>query len=546
MHYFPFEFLINSIMPSMNLPGLSGTRYVGYFAENGIDPTWFATASADKSEVRTNWYNALSGLNGYSWEYTGFFVPQLSGDYSFVGTTDDATVMWLGSAAVAGNFDTTNFLFSADASSFNTVATPVTLSAGIAYPIRIQWGHPIEPTVAILGLAYQHYSEDRGGYSSVYSIWDNVTYHTVPYTIDWIQQPTSKSAPRGALVTLTALASASNNAPLSYNWFLSSSESFFGDNTLNITQFLESPDNDPMQDSSQFNQFVKSLTRSVFNSNTNTLLLRNTDNTVLNGISLSDFEFFSIAFAAPERTPKWQSIGDADDYLGNPFNLAVDSYPNRSASASVSVSSTPVYPQASPYYSLLAGTTRPLSAYPSEDPTTLFFDITNFPGVVGFAELVLTESLSTTFINFTNNPNIAGTGTNVIVWCLNTAEGYGVGNQDEYFYTTLVEVASGSISFTQNSNTATYNFNNAEDSGFFYDSSPFGSVPGGVQGLMSTQAVTLVSPSPVNFNSFDPITISSGPYIDSLDPVAQRDAKYATATESGAKRFRRLLALGYV
>jgi hypothetical protein len=30
------------------------------------------------------------------------------------------------------------------------------------------------------------------------------------------------------------------------------------------------------------------------------------------------------------------------------------------------------------------------------------------------------------------------------------------------------------------------------------------------------------------------------------DPIAERDAKYATATESGAKRFRRLLALGYV
>ena len=32
----------------------------------------------------------------------------------------------------------------------------------------------------------------------------------------------------------------------------------------------------------------------------------------------------------------------------------------------------------------------------------------------------------------------------------------------------------------------------------------------------------------------------------SSDPVAQRDAKYATATEAGAVRFRRLVGLGYV
>lgn len=534
----------------MNLPGLSGTRYIGYFAASGINPTWFATASADKSEVRTNWYNALSGLNGYSWEYTGFFVPQLSGDYSFVGTTDDAAVVWLGSAAEVGNFDTTNFLFSADASSFNTFATPVALSAGVAYPIRIQWGHPIEPTASVLGLAYQHYSDDRGGYSSAFNIWDNVSYHTVPYTIDWIQQPVSKSAPRGALVTLTALASASNNAPLSYNWFLSSSDeiAFFGENTLNITQFLEVSENDPSSGSSELNEFAKSLTRSVFKSDTNTLLLRNTDQTVVGGIPLSAFEFFSIAFVAPERTPKLTESGIADDYLGNAFSLAVDSYPNRSASANVSVSSTPVYPQASPYYSLLAGTTRALSAYPSPDPQTIFADINSFPGVVGFVEITeLGELLEATRFNFTNNPNIAGTGTSLIVWCLNTAEGYGVGNQDEYFSETLVNAASGSISFTQNSNTATYNFNNEEELGFAYTSDSFEPLPNAVQGLMYTQAVTLVSPSPVNFNSFDPITISSGPYIDNnLDPVTQRDAKYATATESGAKRFRRLLALGYV
>ncbi len=34
--------------------------------------------------------------------------------------------------------------------------------------------------------------------------------------------------------------------------------------------------------------------------------------------------------------------------------------------------------------------------------------------------------------------------------------------------------------------------------------------------------------------------------IPTLDPIAERNAKYSTATEPGSARFRRLLALGYV
>lgn len=47
----------------------------------------------------------------------------------------------------------------------------------------------------------------------------------------------------------------------------------------------------------------------------------------------------------------------------------------------------------------------------------------------------------------------------------------------------------------------------------------------------------------VNGSTEPPPVIAAG---GGSDPITERNNKYATATETGAKRFRRLLALGYV
>lgn len=54
------------------------------------------------------------------------------------------------------------------------------------------------------------------------------------------------------------------------------------------------------------------------------------------------------------------------------------------------------------------------------------------------------------------------------------------------------------------------------------------------------------SAGPFGSNPAPTVTGISGGGGGGLDPIAERNAKYATATESGAIRFRRLHALGYV
>ena len=517
-------------MPSMNLPGLSGTRYIGYFAQGGIDPTWFATASADKSEVRTNWFNALSGLNGYSWEYTGLFVPQLSGDYSFVGTTDDATVMWLGSAAEAGNFDTTNFLFSADATYFNTFATPVTLSAGVAYPIRIQWGHPIEPTAAILGLAYQYYNADLDETRGTYNDWSNVSFHEVPYDINFVTSPSSVAGPRGALLTLSCSAVASNGAPVTYNWFLSSEDYFTeGPKVLNLSQFLEVSEND-LSETQVLNEYFK-LIQSAFTADTNTLRLRNTDATLgfTQGRPLSSFAFTCVAFVPPEEAPKWPYSAS---YEGD---FDVTNYPH-TAPVSTSINSYPVYPDASPYYAINIGSVRPISAVPfsSENFYEIFNDVALFPGLIVFGSE--TEEASVALIG---NPNILEN--NPVVIGVNSAEGYVGGNKLAYL-SQLIDLSAGYISFTQNSNTATYSFDNSSFASFAMFLSADGPIEGTVSGMFGNTApgaLQLVQASPSDFNSFDPIKVSI------TSGVQQTEFERVTTLHGGVDNFLRKRLLGY-
>jgi hypothetical protein len=72
-----------------------------------------------------------------------------------------------------------------------------------------------------------------------------------------------------------------------------------------------------------------------------------------------------------------------------------------------------------------------------------------------------------------------------------------------------------------------------------------GDSPNGTIGYL-----TILEDWPVNERPeyYDPVLYAPGPQIPcpGSDPVAERNAKYATLTEAGSARFRRLFALGYV
>ena len=522
---------------SMLLPGLKGTQYTGYFNE---DPNWFQTAEPTKEEVKLNWMNALSGENGYSWQFLGTFVPQYAGFYAFTGSADDAMILWIGSNAEEGNFTTENFFVSGNASYFTTEER-MFLSAGVSYPIRIQWGHPEEPTASGFSIEYNHIDDNENFYGS-YSDWSNVTFHEVPYTINIVRQPTTQVGARGELLFFSCSAVATNNEPVSYNWILSGADFWMGQNILNIDQFLNFSLNDTgVTNPALQNQSIQRF-QNNFKADTKVLTLRNTDATIIQGLPLSSFSFICVPFLSSEPAPfRLQFSGSSQtDYVDllnvyphtNPVNAVIDSFPE--------------YPHASPYYLLRAGEVVSLSSIGEEGEfvTSLTQDVVSFPGLISF---IASADGGQTLL-YTNDPNDLE---NVVVLIgINSAEGHIHGNKSEYL-SSLTELTAGIISFIQNENTATYSFG-AESFSLIYDGSgPMEDTYVGAYQCLPG-ALTLISPSssPSSsglFNSYDPITIR----IESDEVVTTQDdgsvfGRHAYGSESGRTRYLRLRNLGYV
>lgn len=121
-------------------PGLVGKEYSGFF--NG-DSTWFQTATEIGSEVRSD-FNSITPDNGVSWEWFGYFKP-LSGDnFNFSMNADDIAHLWIGENAISG-YTNENVTLSA-AFGYSYTEVPIYLESDTYYPVRIQFGHPIEPT----------------------------------------------------------------------------------------------------------------------------------------------------------------------------------------------------------------------------------------------------------------------------------------------------------------------------------------------------------------------------------------------------------------
>jgi alpha-tubulin suppressor-like RCC1 family protein/uncharacterized protein YjdB len=137
---------VNGVNPSLTSfggdsgsgPGLKGTRYVGYFNDN---VNWFATATkhGDTNQI-TNFTNFTSSADLYSWEWIGSFKASTSGSYTFCTDSDDASYLWLGSAANVG-FTTANSLVNnGGLHGMHEICGNTTLVGGTFYPIRIQFG----------------------------------------------------------------------------------------------------------------------------------------------------------------------------------------------------------------------------------------------------------------------------------------------------------------------------------------------------------------------------------------------------------------------
>ena len=130
---------------SSSTAGLYKTTYTGYFND---DVSFFATATAQtfganpSTSVQTTAISEPISDDGsnFSCQWLGYFKPTTTETYTFYTSSDDASYAWIGSNAQSG-FTTANAIVQnggthATIEKYGTIA----LTAGVYYPIRIQFG----------------------------------------------------------------------------------------------------------------------------------------------------------------------------------------------------------------------------------------------------------------------------------------------------------------------------------------------------------------------------------------------------------------------
>lgn len=133
--------------------GLSQIQYKGYFDR---DSRWFSNERYESSRLQ-NSTTPASGpaiidttttptLTSYSW--TGYFIPDTTGEWYFRITADDAAFVWLGNDAVL-DYQSNQAIPLLDASWPNktTVTKGISLVKNKIYPFRIQYGNSGGPAM---------------------------------------------------------------------------------------------------------------------------------------------------------------------------------------------------------------------------------------------------------------------------------------------------------------------------------------------------------------------------------------------------------------
>ena len=125
--------------------GLYKTTYSGYHNEN---PAFFATATPTTfganpaTSVQTTVITEPGTDDGsnFSCQWLGYFKPTTTETYTFYLSSDDGSYLWIGANAQSG-FTTANAnINNGGAHGTQEVSGSVSLTAGVFYPIRIQFG----------------------------------------------------------------------------------------------------------------------------------------------------------------------------------------------------------------------------------------------------------------------------------------------------------------------------------------------------------------------------------------------------------------------
>ncbi len=119
--------------------GLFRTTYTGYF--NDV-VSFFGTATATATTVQTTVIEEPVTDDGsnFSMQWLGYFRPTTTETYTLFLSSDDASYLWIGSNALSG-FTTANATVINGGLHGNIEKSgTAALTAGVYYPIRIQYG----------------------------------------------------------------------------------------------------------------------------------------------------------------------------------------------------------------------------------------------------------------------------------------------------------------------------------------------------------------------------------------------------------------------
>ncbi len=125
--------------------GIFKTTYAGYHNE---DPAFFATAtptafgSNPATSVQTTSITEPSSNDGsnFSCQWLGYFKATTTETYTFFLSSDDGSYLWIGANALSGFTTANSNINNGGAHGPLEVSSTFSLTAGVFYPIRIQFG----------------------------------------------------------------------------------------------------------------------------------------------------------------------------------------------------------------------------------------------------------------------------------------------------------------------------------------------------------------------------------------------------------------------
>ncbi len=135
-----------SIIPDISYTaGLYKTTYAGYFNDvvsffATATPTTYGTNPATSVQTTAITEAASDDGSNFSCEWLGYFLPSTTETYTFFTSSDDASYVWVGSNAITG-FTTANAIVNNGGAHGNRERSgTASLTSGVYYPIRIQFG----------------------------------------------------------------------------------------------------------------------------------------------------------------------------------------------------------------------------------------------------------------------------------------------------------------------------------------------------------------------------------------------------------------------